>query len=246
MSKSYRVEKIDFKLLRPFGPAILAGKLSDNVFNDFKGIIDRVLKEKNRDHSKQLAGRIDEEWTIEPSDYYQTQTEEFLLSLCEHYGRMMVSRYNFNVEGDSSYQPEDPNNVEMTPTITGGWVNEMKSGEYNPVHFHPYCNITSVFFFNDVDDKFIKEIIAPDSPESAGKEMKKGTSGDGYLELIYKSAGYFEQGTFRVRPQKGDFLMFPSSLLHTVYPFISDKTRISASFNFILNSTYSMINFGDR
>ena len=29
--------------------------------------------------------------------------------------------------------------------------------------------------------------------------MEKGTSGDGYLELIYKSAGYFEQGTFRVK-----------------------------------------------
>lgn len=246
MSKSYRVEKVDFKLLQPFGPSILAGKLPDNVFTDFKGLIDRVLKERKRDHSKQLAGRIDEEWTIQPADYYQTQTEEFLLSLCEHYGRMMVSRHNGNEHGDNTFPSEDPNEVMMTPTIIGGWVNEMKSGEYNPVHFHPYCNVTSVFFFNDVDDKFIKEIIAPESPESAGKEMKKGTSGDGYLELIYKSAGYFEQGTFRVKPQKGDFLMFPSSLLHTVYPFISDKTRISASFNFILNSTFSMINFGDR
>ena len=76
--------------------------------------------------------------------------------------------------------------------------------------------------------------------------MTKNNSGDGYLELVYKSAGYFEQGTFRVKPKKGDFLMFPSSLLHTVYPFVSDKTRISASFNFILQSSFGMINFGDR
>ena len=247
MSKSYRVEKVDFKLLRPFGPAILAGRLPDGIFTEFKGIIDKVLKEKKRDHSKQLAGRIDDEWTIEPPYYYQTQTEEFLLSVCEHYGRTLVSRYNENgANNDKSFRTEDPNQIEMQPNITGGWVNEMKSGEYNPVHFHPYCNITSVFFFNDVDDKFIKEIIAPESSESAGTKMEKGTSGDGYLELIYKSAGYFEQGTFRVKPRKGDFLMFPSSLLHTVYPFISDKKRISASFNFILHSTFSMINFGDR
>jgi len=243
MSKSYRVEKIDFKLLRPFGPAILSGRLSDNVFNDFKGIIDKVLKEKKRDHSKQLAGRIDEEWTIEPSDYYQTQTEEFLLNLCEHYGRMIVSRY---IDNGNQGDETDPNKIDMTPTITGGWVNEMKSGEYNPTHFHPHCNVTSVFFFNDVDGKFIKEIIAPESPEQSGRKVTKNNSGDGYLELIYKSGGYFEQGTFRVKPQKGDFLMFPSSLLHTVYPFISDKTRISASFNFILHSSFGMVNFGDR
>ena len=47
----------------------------------------------------------------------------------------MVSRHNINEYGDNTFRSEDPHEVKMTPTITGGWVNEMKSGEYNPVHF---------------------------------------------------------------------------------------------------------------
>jgi hypothetical protein len=58
--------------------------------------------------------------------------------------------------------------------------------------------------------------------------------------------GYFEQGTLRIRPKEGMFLLFPSSLLHTVYPFISDKRRLSASFNFILQSNHGVVNFGER
>ena len=45
-------------------------------------------------------------------------------------------------------QQKTPQNVVVESKCVGGWVNEMKSGEYNPVHYHPFCNLTSVFYFN--------------------------------------------------------------------------------------------------
>ena len=39
-----------------------------------------------------------------------------------------------------------------------------------------------------------------------------------------------EQGAFSVAPKEGDIFLFPSYLLHTVYPFIGEGERRSVSF----------------
>jgi len=38
-----------------------------------------------------------------------------------------------------------------------------------------------------------------------------------------------------VRPQAGDFFIFPADMYHTVYPFRSDGERRSFSMNIILS-----------
>ena len=40
-----------------------------------------------------------------------------------------------------------------------------------------------------------------------------------------------QMGTYRHTPKVGELFLFPSNLLHTVYPFKSEVTRISMSFN---------------
>ena len=40
-----------------------------------------------------------------------------------------------------------------------------------------------------------------------------------------------QAGQFLIKPQVGQLLMFPSNLLHTVYPFIGDGERRSIAFN---------------
>ena len=243
MSSSKRVSKINSRLVSPFGPSIMVGYMPDGIYKDFKTIIERVLKEKRRTHTTQLAGRIEEEWTIGEDEIWQTQTEEFLNAVSVQYGKQLINRiFGEGIEWDA--QQKTPQNVVVESKCVGGWVNEMKSGEYNPVHYHPFCNLTSVFYFNNIDKKFLKEMIAPANENMSGTKVEPGTSGDGMLELIYKSGINFEQGTFRVTPEEKMFLIFPSFLLHTVYPFISDKKRISASFNFQLSSNSEIINFG--
>ena len=64
MSKDKRVEKVRFKTWRPFGPQIMTGQIPDAIYKEFYGIVEEVLKEKDRSHNPYLAGRIEEEWTV--------------------------------------------------------------------------------------------------------------------------------------------------------------------------------------
>lgn len=247
--RKYRVEKINYEVLTPFGPSVMTGTIPKNIYVQFKDMVEKVVKEKKESHTERLAGRIEEEWTIGEEHLWQTQVEEFLISVAQQYGEEVIERYYFNqfrLDSITDYHEESKKTSKVGCNIVGGWVNEMKSSEYNPIHYHPFCNVTSVFFFNNIDEEFIKEMIAPNNKVISGAPIENGTSGDGTLELIYKSMGYFEQGTLRIRPKEGMFLLFPSSLLHTVYPFISDKKRLSASFNFILQSNHGVVNFGER
>ena len=58
---------------------------------------------------------------------------------------------------------------------------------------------------------------------------------DGNIEFVYHAAAEdhfsMEQGAYSVHPKEGDIFLFPSYLLHTVYPFLGKGERCSVSFN---------------
>ena len=251
MSKDKRVEKVKFKTWRPFGPQIMTGQIPDAIYKEFYGIVEEVLKEKEKTHNPYLAGRIEEEWTVPQQKLYQTQTEEFLGQIVIKYAqdvchRMFADNQMYSGEFDKHKIQYD--NADFDVHRISGWVNSMVSGEYNPIHHHPYCNVTSIFFFTDVNKKFIDEIIAPNNNLDSNDEIRidESDTDDGSLELTYSSYNYWQTGSVRIKPKKGLFLLFPADLLHCVYPFKSKSNRISASFNFIVKSNISGLNFGDR
>jgi hypothetical protein len=64
----------------------------------------------------------------------------------------------------------------------------------------------------------------------------KSRNSNGNLVFIHGSAGIFSNATFTVKPEPGDFYMFPNYLQHAVYPFMgTDEERRSVSFNAILD-----------
>ena len=250
MAKDKRVEKVNFTDWTPFGPQILVGDIPKKVYKEYEKIVKSVLEKKEERHDYKLAGRIDDEWTIGNNVLYQTQTEEFLeqavIKYCNNVtNRMLVKNQQF--AGNSEWLADNANLHDFEVRRVGGWVNSMKRMEYNPLHHHPYCNITSIFFFSDLDEKFFDDIIAPSSNRNSDGQqvINTSTTDDGSLEIVYGSNNYWQTGSVRVRPKKGMFLIFPGDLLHCVYPFDSKKRRISASFNFQVHSN-SGLNFGDR
>ena len=62
----------------------------------------------------------------------------------------------------------------------------MKSGEYNPIHHHPYCNVTHILF-TDVNKKFIDEIITPNNNliENGEVRIDESEMDDGIVGIIY-------------------------------------------------------------
>ena len=110
-----------------------------------------------------------------------------------------------------------------TVLYKSAWAVCQFENEYNPVHFHTACNISSVMYLKIPKfDKRWKE----DRPF-------KDNSVDGCIEFVNGITDLMgmEMGTYRHRPKVGELFLFPSNLLHTVYPFKGDSERRSLAFN---------------
>ena len=105
--------------------------------------------------------------------------------------------------------------------ITSAWVNFMSPGEFNPPHTHTGCDFSSVFF-----------IKMPEQIREENKKFKGVGIGPGSLSFSYGESQPYSLCTKQFLPKEGDFFMFPSTLVHFVYPFMSKEERITISANF--------------
>ena len=73
-------------------------------------------------------------------------------------------------------------------------------------------------------------------------QKNKRVNHNGKLILIDGSKKLFSSPTYAITPQVGDFYLFPSYLMHTVYPFSgTDEERRSVSFNAKLDEVASAL-----
>ena len=103
------------------------------------------------------------------------------------------------------------------------WINEMKSGEYNPTHYH-----TSIG-----SDMGLSSVLMLKRPDWYGVEASQEEKpANGYLELSGGDQSPLSISQYRVDVQVGELYVFPYTLLHSVYPFNStDEVRRTMSYN---------------
>ena len=99
--------------------------------------------------------------------------------------------------------------------INSIWVNEMKAGDYNPVHIHQgriYTGLSSVMILKLPKDMG-PEIARPDQPMN------------GQLQILGNVAGQFAITDYSPRMKIWDFYVFPYDVRHCVYPFTNKKAK---------------------
>ena len=65
-----------------------------------------------------------------------------------------------------------------------------------------------------------------------GSDESKKINERGCLALIHGSVNLFSNATYIIKPEVGDFYIFPNYLMHAVYPFSdTNEERRSISFN---------------
>ena len=99
--------------------------------------------------------------------------------------------------------------------INSIWVNEMKAGDYNPVHIHQgriYTGLSSVMILKLPKDMG-PEIARPDQPMN------------GQLQILGSVSGQFATIDYSPRVKIGDFYIFPYDMRHVVYPFTNKKAN---------------------
>jgi len=199
-----------------FGPPILETRLPDNILEKMIEVSDGVLeKEHPIRYGANLAGQIVDELAVPKQDLIQYGIYDYFESMAKQFIMSASKMLGVPVKDDF---------VEKIRTqVTNMWLVRQRAGEYNPVHLHTRCTLSSVLYLK------IPEYIERNIPN---KEAQ-----DGDIVFIHKSAGdpanSFERSLLSVKPQVGHMYMFPSTLLHAVYPFLGEGERVSVSYNII-------------
>ena len=104
--------------------------------------------------------------------------------------------------------------IEMV--ITQSWLNRNGKGESHHEHRHPNSMFSGVWYPQ------IHEKLPP-------IQFKDAHQRD--VEIPIKKYNHFNSSTFMLPMNKGELILFPSNLSHSVPPNQSDEERISLSFN---------------
>ena len=117
--------------------------------------------------------------------------------------------------------------------INSAWIVSQYANEYNPLHNHTGCDISAVIYLK-----------VPDVKGRRNLESKQGKEdNDGNIAFVHSAVGHrnhdvLEKGVMNLSPASGLLVMFPSYLIHTVYPFIGEGERRCLPFN----AVYRVIN----
>jgi len=109
--------------------------------------------------------------------------------------------------------------------ITQSWLNKNKKGESHHEHVHPNSMVSGVWYPQ------IHEKMPPIQFRSRQQRD---------VALQTNQYNTFNSATFMLPMKKGELILFPSNLTHSVPPNIGDEERISLSFN-----TWPKGNMGD-
>jgi hypothetical protein len=88
------------------------------------------------------------------------------------------------------------------------WINYTQQGEYQPIHHHS-------------EDLSYNLII----------HQPEGTGESGVLYFRYGEKADFNNNIYRLEPKRGDLVIFPSWVMHYVFPLNSNEERITAAGN---------------
>ena len=202
----------EISIARPFGPAIAKAKLSEEMVNR----LNTTLTSELYDFSDSLVGKVTQElrFDIETQQYVTDELKELFIAY--HQNARSVKNI---FDTDSSPKRESK---ELTVHTLAAWYVRQFKHEYNPVHVHSGCTISCVGYLS------LPEMIEDEFKE----DEKDHHPANGRIEFLFGTAAqHYINGNQIIKPQVGDFYIFPAGLWHTVYPFTSEGERRSFSMN---------------
>ena len=194
-----------FEILKPFGPSIVKIKMSNEMITEINQYVDLVIKDD------QKIKRLDE------GDKLIGKVQQEFLMEVEFMKKIKWAE--FLASNVSSWAREELKKEIKNFQLIKSWVVRQFKNDYNPVHWHS-GDISGVGYLK-----------VPSNLGNTSQPDKK-TNENGKLQLISGSPNLFSKSTYLVKPELGDFYLFPNYLMHTVYPFSgTDEERRSVSFN---------------
>ena len=206
---------MDHEIFKPFGPSIVKIKIPQNIIQEMNNFVDEII------HDKEKLVRLNEGPNLAGN-----VSQEFLMTTM-FMKKIKWAEYLASNCGEWVWKEK---NVKLTKfQIIKSWIVRQFKNEYNPIHYHT-GDISGVGYLK--------------LPDNMGETLQKDKkiNQNGKLILIDGSKKLFCSPTYAITPKVGDFYLFPSYLMHTVYPFSNtDEERRSVSFNAKIDEVSSML-----
>ena len=210
------MKKIEYNLIKGFGPSILKVKIPNDIVNSLNSYIDNIVENKSKskelNHGEKLVGDVTQEFKLEEQIMKESGWGIFLANCVSTWIDLELKKKI------SKFQ------------LVKWWIVRQFENEYNPTHWHG-GHISGAGFLK------VPETLRKHVQEKQNREYRGGN-----LQLIHGSRMFLCHSTMNIVPKVGDFYFFPNYLMHTVFPFKNTKDeRRSISFNaYIDNDIYNV------
>jgi hypothetical protein len=184
------------------GQAILHFKVPKDIIDEINNVYESQLNNLKK-HNNVLAGKIKDQHKVD--EFLSSKIKDYFEDCFKTYINEFKSLgYNHNIE------------------LFNAWINEMKAGEYNPMHIH-----------RGKSNLGLSSVLCLKVPDEYGKEHSNNSVPvNGTLEFLGSGSGMFNINQFRTYLSVGDLYIFPYDMFHGVYPFHSTiETRRTMSYN---------------
>jgi len=218
--------KIRYDLMQPWSTFVMKTELPPDILEKMQRITDEIIENNpanrldpttgEKGPSKVGAGQVKDQYFIDLKILEQEEIQEYFSGVCTHYVTLAFDQSNPGVIQE-----------ELHAWPTNMWINSQKDNEYFEMHEHVNCAFSSVMYLK--------------IPEYLPDRKSYNVSVDGAIEFMDNKGRdtIWARSMFYIQPQVGDFLIFPMSQQHMVYPFrtVDGKgERRSVS----LNGTFSL------
>ena len=199
------MDKIDIKVVRPFGPTYAHVRIPNRILDSLNDYIDNLIKDENKkaklNFGESLVGDVTQEFLIEREIAEKSGWLNFLGTCIQKWIEIELNKKITKLD------------------VIDTWVVRQFKNEYNPTHWHS-GHISGAGFLK-VPKTFGKYV------QNKNKDYYGGT-----LQLINGSRMFLSPSVEKIVPKVGDFYFFPHYLMHSVFPFKgTDEERRSISFN---------------
>ena len=209
------------ELLQPWSTFVMKTQLPPEILQKMLKITDELIASPEIvSWGENLAGQIEQEFLIPPEIL---EREDVMGYFKDVVLRFLIEQFIQSFPQDQ----EDILKEKFWIDLGNMWGVSQKDNEYNPVHVHTNCAVSTVMYLK------IPEYL-PDR-KRAYQSLLKGDF-DGGIQFFNNASQDRIWGatSMKVQPQVGDFFIFPASQQHLVYPFRTPDgkgERRSVSFN---------------
>jgi uncharacterized protein (TIGR02466 family) len=200
---------LQLAIVKPFGPSIVKVKLPQALIDELNNYTETVIKDEARLKS------------LDHGPYLAGNVNQEILLEEDFMAKIKWTEFIGMVCNE--WLRKTTGKELKGLKIINSWIVRQYQGEYNPVHHHA-GHISGVAYLK--------------IPQNMGNttQQNKYANSNGNLVFINGSANLFANSAFEIKPEVGDFYMFPNYLDHAVYPFSgTNEERRSVSFNAILD-----------